>query len=475
MQYEISDQAAVAFARGFYGAITHGRGVDEAVSAGRVAIVGLSGRTLEWLTPVLYLRGNDSRLFTMPSIVTPASISGIADEEARDLLAADRTGPQAIARIGTEQYVALEALGNRLETPGGLPAAASPDRPGASDRNLGARQGYVFGAGKRPSWTIMRLVAAASAAILAITVVTLVLFNGPSHGHTGGPTHSGSTGPSPSNSHSGSTAPRPSSSDNLTNVISEATSVPESTLAAVGPGTMYSQALSEESDAPLTAHGKPELLYISAAWCPYCAADQWALVVALSRFGTFTGLQPAHSAPSPEEFPNTATLSFYGSGYSSRYLVFTSVENENVTYETVQQVTSQESAAWKQYLHGGGYPFVDIGNAYMGSSLFGPAVLKGDSEQEIAAALSHPSSPIAQAVDGAANELIAAICSITHGDPISVCSSPTVQKLEGYLWQNQGCPDLSGCYRPRYLNIQRLNYLWTIRHSSARIAGNLIT
>jgi hypothetical protein len=31
------------------------------------------------------------------------------------------------------------------------------------------------------------------------------------------------------------------------------------------------------------------------------------------------------------------------------------------------------------------------------------------------------------------------------------------------------------CYRPRYLNIQRLNYLSTIRHSSARIAGNPIT
>jgi len=31
------------------------------------------------------------------------------------------------------------------------------------------------------------------------------------------------------------------------------------------------------------------------------------------------------------------------------------------------------------------------------------------------------------------------------------------------------------CYRPRYLNIQRLNYLWTIRHSSARIAGDLAT
>ena len=31
------------------------------------------------------------------------------------------------------------------------------------------------------------------------------------------------------------------------------------------------------------------------------------------------------------------------------------------------------------------------------------------------------------------------------------------------------------CYRSCYLNIQRLNYLWTIRHSSARIAGNLVT
>jgi hypothetical protein len=67
MQYEISDQAASAFARGFYGAIARGRGVDEAVSSGRVAIIGLSGRTLEWVTPVLYLRGEDSHLFKVPT------------------------------------------------------------------------------------------------------------------------------------------------------------------------------------------------------------------------------------------------------------------------------------------------------------------------------------------------------------------------------------------------------------------------
>ena len=70
MQYEISDPAAVAFARGFYGAIAHGRGVDEAVSSGRVAIIGLNARTLEWVTPVLYLRGNNSQLFTISATHT---------------------------------------------------------------------------------------------------------------------------------------------------------------------------------------------------------------------------------------------------------------------------------------------------------------------------------------------------------------------------------------------------------------------
>ena len=73
MQYEITDPAAVAFARGFYNAVARGRGVDEAVSSGRVAILGLSERTLEWLTPVLYLRSHDGRLFTAPRARTAES------------------------------------------------------------------------------------------------------------------------------------------------------------------------------------------------------------------------------------------------------------------------------------------------------------------------------------------------------------------------------------------------------------------
>ena len=68
MQYAISDTAAAAFARGFYTALARGRGVDEAVSAGRIGILGTSGQTLEWITPVMYLRGRNARLFTLPPV-----------------------------------------------------------------------------------------------------------------------------------------------------------------------------------------------------------------------------------------------------------------------------------------------------------------------------------------------------------------------------------------------------------------------
>src|SRR5664279_4210306 len=57
MQFSVSDRAAVAFPRGFYTALAAGRGVDEAVRSGRISILG-ARHSLEWVTPVLYLRGD---------------------------------------------------------------------------------------------------------------------------------------------------------------------------------------------------------------------------------------------------------------------------------------------------------------------------------------------------------------------------------------------------------------------------------
>ena len=74
MQYGITDTAAIAFARGFYTALAHGLTVDEAARSGRVEILGL-GRTLEWVTPVLYVRGDATRPFIItgkPPVAEPS-------------------------------------------------------------------------------------------------------------------------------------------------------------------------------------------------------------------------------------------------------------------------------------------------------------------------------------------------------------------------------------------------------------------
>ena len=64
MQFAISDDAAIRFAKGFYTALAEGRGIDEATRSGRIAILGMAQGTLEWVTPVLYLRGDATHLFS---------------------------------------------------------------------------------------------------------------------------------------------------------------------------------------------------------------------------------------------------------------------------------------------------------------------------------------------------------------------------------------------------------------------------
>lgn len=62
MQFAITDNAAIEFARTFYRSLTT-QPVDAAVTEARKAISSALPDTLEWGTPVLYLRSKNSRLF----------------------------------------------------------------------------------------------------------------------------------------------------------------------------------------------------------------------------------------------------------------------------------------------------------------------------------------------------------------------------------------------------------------------------
>jgi Domain of unknown function (DUF929) len=227
-------------------------------------------------------------------------------------------------------------------------------------------------------------------------------------------------------------------------VSQDVTRVPASTLNAVGAGSVpaflrahgQAHALTPISGPPLTSGGKPQMLYIGAEFCPYCAGMRWAMAVALSRFGTLSPLRGIHSAPSPEPFPSTATLTFYQTSFGSRYLAFVPVEHQKVDHSPLQPLTAQQNRTWSRYEpdpQTRGYPFTDIGNRYMVTVLYDPTSMTGKTWGQIAAALHDPTSPVARDVLGAANYLSAAICRVTGGAPASVCSSPGVKAVQGTL------------------------------------------
>ena len=69
MQHEITDRAAVEFARAFYEAVADGYPVDAAVSEGRKAVSSEVANTVEWGTPVLTMRAPDGVLFDITTAV----------------------------------------------------------------------------------------------------------------------------------------------------------------------------------------------------------------------------------------------------------------------------------------------------------------------------------------------------------------------------------------------------------------------
>ena len=72
MQFTVSDAGATKFARGFYSALANGHGIGDAVGAGRVGLRGTPG-SLEWVTPVLYVRDDAATLFRITSPPPPVA------------------------------------------------------------------------------------------------------------------------------------------------------------------------------------------------------------------------------------------------------------------------------------------------------------------------------------------------------------------------------------------------------------------
>ncbi len=229
-------------------------------------------------------------------------------------------------------------------------------------------------------------------------------------------------------------APRvsPASSD----VIGRLTNVPPGVMDQVGvpPQSIVTPPTIQRGQPKLVVGGRPGAVFVGAVFCPYCAIERWAIIMAFSRFGSFSDLQETTSSPWDVD-PSTATFSFHGATYSSRYIALAMSEHSGNdvdgpgTNSVLDPLTAQEATLWQRYDDSDGYPFLDIGNeVFVLSPSFSPSLLSGWDQATIAARLTHPGDPSTQAIVGTANYLTAAICATTGQAPPSVCGAAVVKK-----------------------------------------------
>jgi hypothetical protein len=108
MQFPITDDAAITFARGFYTALSVGRPVDASVTHARLAIFA-DDNDVEWGTPVLYMRAPDGRIFDVESL-TPE-----VQETRQRAAEAARAEREAAERQETEERAQREAEAQQAE------------------------------------------------------------------------------------------------------------------------------------------------------------------------------------------------------------------------------------------------------------------------------------------------------------------------------------------------------------------------
>ncbi len=103
MQYPFSDRAAVAFSTTFYKRLAAGDPVDAATAEGRTAIYAENIDSLEWGTPVLFLRAPDGCLFDSPPQLTKGW-----EDESRSLLKSQVIDYRRFIAEKTEGFVGRE-------------------------------------------------------------------------------------------------------------------------------------------------------------------------------------------------------------------------------------------------------------------------------------------------------------------------------------------------------------------------------
>lgn len=184
------------------------------------------------------------------------------------------------------------------------------------------------------------------------------------------------------------------------------------------------------NDQPLKrSSGKSLVYFMGAGFCPFCAAERWAIVNALSRFGKWEGLVEDKSADHDEKYLNVPTMNFAKASYTSQYVEFAGKEISDRNFEPLQELDDKDYEILDVYNPDQIIPFLLVDGRFMQVGAgYSPQLIENMSHEAVRAELNKPDSAIGKAMRAEIDNITALICHSIAGKGPS-CTEESVKSL----------------------------------------------
>jgi thiol-disulfide isomerase/thioredoxin len=184
----------------------------------------------------------------------------------------------------------------------------------------------------------------------------------------------------------------------------------------------------EVSKDTMRRGGKLFVFFLGAEYCPYCAAERWAIVRSLQKFGQWEGLKQTISAARDEQYLNLPTYDFTKATYTSSHIEFVAREIKDREFKPLQKPLKTEEKLLRKFNPKKEIPFLLIGGRFMQiGSGFPPKIFIGHTFRQTETELKKAESEIRKTIDEEANIISALLC--LSGLPPELCKEAGTAEL----------------------------------------------
>lgn len=175
--------------------------------------------------------------------------------------------------------------------------------------------------------------------------------------------------------------------------------------------------------------GKSLVFFMGAGFCPFCAAERWSIVNALSKFGKWKGLVETASADHDEKYLNIATFSFAHAEYESDFIEFVGRETADRNFEPLQEIGEKDFEILDTFNPDQIIPFLLIDGQFMQIGAgYSSQSLEGMDHAKVRAELANPISQVGKVMKAEINNITALLCK-SIGGKASICNSEEIKSL----------------------------------------------